>query len=46
MIRTSKEVRRTPAHRGSLGKMRFKAIAEPRSSAKSVEIMAISAVKK
>ena len=40
--RTSKEVRRTPAQRGSFGKSRLRAIADPRSSAKSVLMMPIS----
>jgi hypothetical protein len=41
--RTSNAVRRTPAQRGSFGKIRLRAIADPRSSAKSVLMMAISA---
>lgn len=40
--RTSKEVRRTPAQRGSFGKSRLRAIADPMSSAKSVLMIAIS----
>jgi hypothetical protein len=40
--RTSKAVKRTPAQRGSLGKSKLSAIADPRSSAKSVLMMAIS----
>jgi hypothetical protein len=40
--RTSHDVRRTPPQIGSLGKSRLRAIAEPRSSAKSVLMMAIS----
>ena len=40
--RTSKEVRRTPAQRGSFGKSRLRAIADPMSSARSVLMMAIS----
>ena len=40
--RTSKEVRRTPAQRGSLGNKRLRAIADPSSSARSVLIMATS----
>ena len=42
--RTSKAVRRTPAQRGSFGKSRLRAMADPRSSAKSVLMMAISAI--
>jgi hypothetical protein len=43
MKRTSKDVSMTPTHKGSFGKIKFNAMAEPKSSARSVEIMAISA---
>ena len=39
---TSEAVMRTPAHKGSFGKRRQRAIADPSSSARSVAMMAIS----
>ena len=42
MRNTSEAVIRTPAHNGKEGKRSEMAVAEPRSSAKSVLIMAIS----
>lgn len=41
-IRTSAAVRKTPPYSGNFGNIRQKPMAEPRSSARSVEIMAIS----
>ncbi len=40
--RTSAAVSKTPPYKGSFGNKRQRPMAEPRSSAKSVEIMAIS----
>lgn len=42
IMKTSQAVIRTPAHRGSFGNSMTRAIAEPRSSARSVLMMAIS----
>ena len=38
--RTSKDVKRTPAQRGSFGRSRLRAIADPMGSAKSVLMIA------
>ena len=46
MIRTSKGVMRTPAHNGSWGNNKFRAMADPNNSASSVETIAISATSK
>ena len=43
MMKTSEAVMRTPAHNGSFGNSMTRPMAEPRSSARSVLIMAISA---
>ena len=43
MTKTSKDVRMTPAHNGSLGNIKVSAIADPINSARSVETIAVSA---